>query len=113
MPVTPAGLAQGDPGRGSPPSSATPPRSPSPCQATGDPVRLTATPDGPTNVEPATAVESIVTPDAPSTVRASFCNQFHFFAGVGVGARVLPVAYGVERPLIEQIRSGTAETGCC
>ncbi|KPI01979.1 hypothetical protein OK006_7827 [Actinobacteria bacterium OK006] len=29
------------------------------------------------------------------------------------GARVLPVAYGVERPLIEQIRSGTAETGCC
>nr|WP_241757056.1 organomercurial lyase [Streptomyces sp. WAC00263] len=75
MPVTPAGLAQGDPGRGSPPSSATPPRSPSPCQATGDPVRLTATPDGPTNVEPATAVESIVTPHARTTVRASFCNQ--------------------------------------
>jgi hypothetical protein len=65
-----------------------------------------------------------VTPDAPTTVRASFCNQFHFFAGVGAdaakgwldqhpGARVLPDAYGVERPLIEQIRSGTAETGCC
>ncbi len=58
----------------------------------------------------------------------SFCNQVHFFAGVGAGAdaakgwldqhpgaRVLPVAdaYDVERPLIEQIRSGTAETGCC
>ncbi|MFF8029691.1 organomercurial lyase [Streptomyces sp. NPDC007896] len=96
----------------------------SPCRATGDPVRLTATPDGPTNVEPATAVVSIVTPDAPTTARASFCNQFHFFAGVGAdaakgwldqhpGARVLPVANGVERPLIEQIRSGTAETGCC
>jgi alkylmercury lyase len=87
-------------------------------------------------VEPATAVVSIVTPDTPTTVRASFCNQFHFFAGVGAGADadaakgwlagwlagwldqhpgVLPVAdaYGVERPLLEQNHSGTAETSCC
>ncbi|WP_443075152.1 organomercurial lyase [Streptomyces sp. NBC_01483] len=100
----------------------------SPCRATGDPVHLTATPDGPTNMEPATAMVSIVTPDAPTTVRASFCNQIHFFAGVDAGAdpakgwldqhpvaRVLPVAdaYDVERPLIEQIHSRTAETGCC
>ncbi|EGX54845.1 alkylmercury lyase [Streptomyces zinciresistens K42] len=94
----------------------------SPCRATGEPVRLTVTPDGPTHVEPATAVVSLVTPDAPSSVRAAFCNQVHFFAGADAAedwlaehpdARVLPVAeaYEVGRPIIEQILSGTAPSG--
>lgn len=96
----------------------------SPCRATGEPVRLTVTPDGPTDVEPATAVVSLVTPDAPTSVRASFCNHVHFFASADAAkdwltehpdARVLPVAdaYEVGRPLIEQILSGTARTECC
>ncbi|MDI3389128.1 organomercurial lyase MerB [Streptomyces sp. B-S-A8] len=95
----------------------------SPCRATGEPVRLTVTPDGPTDVEPATAVVSVVTPDAPASVRAAFCNQVHFFAGADAAkdwltehpeAEVLPVAdaYDVGRPLIEQIRSCGARTDC-
>lgn len=62
---------------------------------------MTVTPDGPTHVEPATAVVSLVAPDAPVSVRASFCNQVHFFAGADAAtdrltehpdAQVLPVA---------------------
>jgi alkylmercury lyase len=88
-------------------------------------------------VEPAIAVVSIVTPDAPTTVRVSFCNQVHFFAGVGAGvgadaakgwlagwlagwldqhpgAGVLsPTPTASNAPPIEQIHSGTAETSCC
>ncbi|MET7352976.1 organomercurial lyase [Streptomyces mirabilis] len=69
VPVTPAGLAQGDPGRGFPAVLGHTAQVTSPCRATGDPVRLTATPDGPTNVEPTIAVVSVVTPDAPTMVR--------------------------------------------
>jgi alkylmercury lyase len=96
----------------------------SPCRATGEPVRLTATPDGPTNVEPATAVVSLVAPDAPSSVRTSFCNQVHFFASAEAAkgwltehpdARVLPVAdaFEIGRPVIEQILSSGGPGTCC
>jgi alkylmercury lyase len=96
----------------------------SPCRATGEPVRLTATPDGPTDVEPATTVVSLVTPDAPSSVRSSFCNQSHFFASAEAAkdwladhpdARVLPVAdaYAAGRPLIGRVLSGTSSVDCC
>ena len=40
----------------------------SPCRATGEPVRLAVTPDGPTHVEPATAVVSVVTPHAARVI---------------------------------------------
>lgn len=95
----------------------------SPCRATGEPVRLTVTPEGITSVEPATAVVSLVTPDAPTSIRSAFCNQSHFFAGPEAakewlaehpGARVLPVAaYEVGRPVVEQILTGVSRTGCC
>ncbi|KUL42559.1 organomercurial lyase MerB [Streptomyces regalis] len=96
----------------------------SPCRATGEPVRLTATPDGPTEVEPATAVVSLVTPDAPSSVRVSFCNQVRFFASADAAkdwlaehpdAKVLPVAeaFDVGRPIIEQILAGDTASDCC
>lgn len=96
----------------------------SPCRATGEPVRLTVTPDGPTSVEPATAVVSVVTPDASTSVRASFCNQVHFFTSTDAAkdwltehpdATVLPVAdaYEVGRPIIEQILTGSTSSGCC
>lgn len=95
----------------------------SPCRATGEPVRLTVTPGGPTQVEPAGAVVSLVTPDTPTSIRASFCNQVHFFTSADAakdwltehpGAQVLPVAdaYDVGRPLIEQVLSGNVSSGC-
>jgi alkylmercury lyase len=96
----------------------------SPCHATGEPVSLTVTPDGITSVEPATAVVSIVTPDAPASIRAAFCNQVHFFAtpetakdwlGQHPGATVVPVAdaYELGRPLAERFLAGDTPPGCC
>ena len=73
----------------------------SPCHSTGEPVRLTVSPDRVCDVTPSTAVVSIVTPDDMSSVRASFCNEVHFFASADAaepwltehpGAAVLPVA---------------------
>lgn len=86
----------------------------SPCRATGEPVRLTATPDGPTGVEPDTAVVSMVACQDPASVRTGFCNQIHFFARAQAaqdwladhpGSRVLPVAdaYTLQRPLLHTI----------
>jgi alkylmercury lyase len=73
----------------------------SPCHATGTPIRLTVGPAGVTDVDPPTAVVSIVTPGDMASVRASFCNQVHFFAspdaaehwlGEHPEASVVPVA---------------------
>ncbi|MEV6959383.1 organomercurial lyase MerB [Streptomyces sp. NPDC051207] len=96
----------------------------SPCHATGEPVRLTVTPDGPADVRPATAVVSLVACDAPASLRTGFCNEIHFFTGTGAagewlarhpGAAVLPVAdaYAVELPLVRQILAGDSPSGCC
>ncbi len=52
-----------------------PARVTSPCHATGAPVRVTVEPDQVTGVQPATAVVSIVTPGAPASIRAAFCDQ--------------------------------------
>jgi len=60
-----------------------PARVESPCHGTGVPVHLTVEPDKITSVDPATAVVSIVTPDACSSIRTAFCNQVHFFASPG------------------------------
>ncbi|MEU2607697.1 organomercurial lyase MerB [Streptomyces albus] len=94
------------------------------CRATGEPVRLTATPNGPTDVEPPTAVVSLITPDQPTSVRSSFCNQVHFFVSADAAndwladhpdARVLPVtdAYEAERPVIEEIIAADPSPDCC
>ncbi|AXK34374.1 organomercurial lyase MerB [Streptomyces armeniacus] len=96
----------------------------SPCAVTGEPVHLTVTPDGPTDVEPATAVVSLVAPDAPTSVRAAFCNKVHFFASADAAtdwlthhpdAQVVPVAdaYEIGRPIVEQMLSGNTSSGCC
>ncbi|UGY91266.1 organomercurial lyase MerB [Streptomyces gobiensis] len=97
----------------------------SPCRATGEPVRLTVTPDGPADVDPATAVVSLVAPDAPTSVRISFCDLVHFFSSADAakdwladhpGAQVLPVAEAfdvVGRPVIEQILADDPPSGCC
>lgn len=77
----------------------------SPCHTTGQPVRLTVTPDELIDVEPDTAAVSIVLPDPASTVRASFCSHIWFFADTDVArswhvehphATLLPVAAAYE-----------------
>ena len=74
----------------------------SPCHATGAPVRVSVDPEaGITNVEPATAVVSVVDRRAAPSVRESFCNHVHFFASEEAarpwladhpGAQIVPVA---------------------
>ncbi|MDI3196251.1 organomercurial lyase MerB [Pseudarthrobacter sp. AL07] len=58
----------------------TPARIESTCHATGVPVRLSVGASGVTDVEPASAVVSLVNPEDMSSVRSAFCNQVHFFA---------------------------------
>ncbi len=78
-----------------------PARVTSACHTTGAPIRLIVTPDAVTDLDPATAVVSVVTPDAPASIRAAFCNHVHFFADPAAAqpwldahpdATVLPVA---------------------
>ncbi len=69
---------------------------------------------GVTALDPETAVVSIVTPDAPTSIRAAFCNHVHFFAtreaaepwlGDNPAATVVPVAeaYALGRPLAQSL----------
>jgi alkylmercury lyase len=73
----------------------------SPCQATGTPVQVTVEPDQVTSVEPGAAVVSIVTPENPTSIRAAFCENVHYFVNPSVaqdwlgehpGASLLSVA---------------------
>jgi alkylmercury lyase len=96
----------------------------SPCHATGELVRVQVAPDGVTSVDPATAVVSLVTPDDCCSVRASFCNQIHFFSSREValpwlaehpGASVVPVAaaYQLGRPIIDTLLGTQDPADCC
>ena len=93
----------------------------SPCHTTGQPVRLTVEPDRVSDIEPETAVVSVVTPDDLASVRASFCNHVHFFADTEAaqpwlaehpGGSVLPVAdaYQLGRDL-DAAQRDTSESG--
>lgn len=85
------------------------------CHATGAAVRVSVDPkEGVTNVEPATAVVSVVDRCATSSVRASFCNHVHFFASEEAarpwlaehpGAQIVPVGDAVElsRSLVDAV----------
>jgi len=87
----------------------------SPTPGSGELVRLTVDPTaGVTALDPQTAVVSIVTPDAPASIRAAFCNHVHFFAtreaaepwlGDNPAATVVPVAeaYALGRPLAQSL----------
>ena len=77
----------------------------SPCRATGTPIRVEITAAGVERVEPAEAVVSIVRPRPGLPIRASFCNDVHFFRSADAaapwlsrhpGAIVLPVADAFE-----------------
>ncbi|MEG7364373.1 organomercurial lyase, partial [Pseudomonas citronellolis] len=77
-----------------------------------------------TSVKPATAVVSIVTPDAPASIRAAFCNHVHFFATRSVAepwlaenpsATIIPVAdaYQLGRPLAQALLGSDTPPDCC
>jgi alkylmercury lyase len=96
----------------------------SPCHGTGVVVHLTVEPDKITSVDPATAVVSIVTPDACSSIRTAFCNQVHFFASPVAaqpwldhhpGATILPVgeAFALGDPLTQTLLTADGEGACC
>lgn len=96
----------------------------SPCHSTGQPVHLTIGTHGITSVEPATAVVSIVTPNAPTSIRAAFCNHVHFFASPEAaqqwvsehpGGSTLPVAeaYQLGLPLTQTLLESGTPPGCC
>ncbi len=61
----------------------------SPCPTTGDEVRLTVSPDGATDVEPADAVVSLLMPDKPfdDDVMQTLCHYIHFFASPDAAGR--------------------------
>ncbi|MFD4190510.1 organomercurial lyase MerB [Amycolatopsis thermoflava] len=96
----------------------------SPCHATGTPVRLTVTPTGVHDLDPTSAVVSLVTPDDMNSVRAAFCNHVHFFANPDAadrwlaehpGTSVLPVAdaYQLGQPLTQHLLDGREPGQCC
>lgn len=93
------------------------------CHSTGQPVHLTVDTHGITNVEPATAVVSIVTPDHPASIRAAFCHHVHFFATREAAEPWLAQnpwattitaaeAYQLGRPLTQSLLDGTSPSRC-
>lgn len=93
------------------------------CHTTVAPIRLTVTPDEVTDVHPATAVVSVLIPDAPASIRSVFCNHVHFFADPAAAqpwlaehpdATVLPVAeaYQLGKPLTAAMLDDTAPPAC-
>jgi alkylmercury lyase len=87
----------------------------SPCQSSGTPVRLTATPEGVSGVEPPGAVVSVVPIEHAPNIRTAFCDHVHFFRSAAdadvwlaqhPGGMVLPVgdAFALGRGFADQMR---------
>lgn len=86
----------------------------SPCAGTGQPVRVTVTPEGMESVEPSGAVVSFVAPEASLDIRRVFCCHVNFFSSPSAasewlashpGATTLPVdeAYQLGRRLAQSV----------
>jgi alkylmercury lyase len=95
----------------------------SPSHGNGAAIRVEVEPDRVVRVDPPGAVVSLVTPDAPQSVRMSFCNQVHFFADQDDAsswlvehpeATVVSVAdaYEIGRRLADAMLEG-APDNCC
>lgn len=94
----------------------------SPCPVTGVKVQLKVTLEGIELLEPASAVVSIVIPEASDAccdVRGAFCNEVHFFSSSDAastwvkehqGAIILPVdeAYQMGRILVKHLFEGSS-----
>ncbi|GAA4888921.1 organomercurial lyase MerB [Pseudonocardia sp. C8] len=100
-----------------------PARVTSPCQVTGIPIHLAIDDTGVTDVDPPTAVVSLVTPEDLTSVRADFCNHVHFFTSQQAAqpwldddpdASVLPVteAYDLARGLTATSCQQADTEGC-
>ena len=87
----------------------------SPCQSSGTPVRLIATPERVSGVEPPGAVVSVVPIEHAPNIRTAFCDHVHFFRsaadadawlGQHAGGMVLPVAeaFALGRGFADQMR---------
>lgn len=94
------------------------------CHTTGASVRLTVTPTGVCELDPPGAVVSLVTPDAPASVRAAFCHQVHFFASGDAAApwladhpeaTVVGVREGhrLAQPLVQALLGSDGPASCC
>lgn len=92
----------------------------SPCQATGQLVTATITPDGIETIDPPSAVVSIVNPTAINDIRVSFCDQVHFFASATAASEwltqrpdtiVLPAneAFQIGRQFAQNMFAGKGE----
>ncbi|MDA8356067.1 MAG: organomercurial lyase MerB [Actinomycetota bacterium] len=96
----------------------------SPCHVTGAPVRVSVDPEaGITNVEPATAVVSVVARSAAPSVRESFCNHVHFFTSEEAarpwladhpGAQIVAVADAQDlgRSLVDALLEDHSDADC-
>ncbi|MEU4360358.1 organomercurial lyase MerB [Promicromonospora sp. NPDC023987] len=82
--------------------------------ASGETVRVTATPTAVTSVEPAGAVVSLINPEDLTSIRSAFCNQVHYFTSPEdaqawladhPGGEVVPVAeaYRLAADLVKQM----------
>lgn len=79
-----------------------PARVTSPCASTGAPIRLTVTPEGVSNLDPAGAVISLVLPDASADVRGSFCVKVNFFSSVAAARTWLSAHSGASVATVEE-----------
>lgn len=72
-----------------PPLLGVPARVTSPCPTTRETIRLTVSRDGVEDLEPATAVSSMLTPDMPfgDDVVQTLCHYVHFFASPDAAER--------------------------
>jgi alkylmercury lyase len=98
------------------------------CKASGAPVRVVVDAGRLINVEPPTAVVSIVTPEPGRSIRAAFCQLVHFFVsreaagpwrGENQKAVLVPVAeahrFGLflAKELLSKGLPGLAGSSCC
>ena len=79
----------------------------------GQPVSLTVAPDGVERLEPAAAVVSFLTPDAPldGDVIASFCHHVHFFRTAAEAEAWPSMRNGTFHPVQEAFMIGKAVNG--
>ena len=71
------------------------------CAVPGAPIRLTVTPDGIRNLDPASATVSLILPDDSRDIRSAFCCQVLFFVSASaaeswIGTRKHAIAVSVE-----------------
>ena len=65
------------------------------CAATGTAIRMTVCPEGVRDVDPDSAMVSLISPAANGEVRSAFCCRVQFFASSNIGMHWLGASSGV------------------